>query len=295
MSIVVIGATGFLGRHLMPALPSDSIGLSSQDYDLACGGPLPDCDVLVIAGAVTDTRRCEDDPDTHAINVDGPLRIACALRNSPTKIVFLSSDYVFDGTAGPYSDQSPTTPTIAYGRHKAEVEARLPAANPNSLILRLSRLYGSTPGEFAFLEAIARSIPGKAATDQVFCPTHVDDVVRGLLALIEQDATGLLNLCAPEPWSRYDIACALAGDPADITPISLADLPGLAHWPRDTRMICSPLAESAVGEFRDVRDAIQILAPTGRPDVSPGQRPGIKWIEIDRAPTGRPETSSTEG
>jgi dTDP-4-dehydrorhamnose reductase len=256
MSILVIGATGFLGRHLMPALPPDSIGLSSQDFDLAKGGTLPDCDTLIIAGAVTDTRLCEEDPSTHAINVDGPLRIARELRNSPCKIVYFSSDYVFDGKAGPYSDQSPTSPSIAYGRHKAEVESRLPKAKPNSLILRLSRLYGSTPGEFAFINAIAKSIPGRAATDQVFCPTHVDDVVRGLLALLRQDATGLLNLCAPEAWSRYDIACALADDPADVTPISLAELPGLAHWPRDTRMTCSPLAESAVGEFRDVRNAI---------------------------------------
>lgn len=262
MRIVVIGATGFLGRHLMPLLPAGSIGLSSQDYDLAAGGALPDCDAVIIAGAITDTRRCEDDPSTHAINVEGPLRLARQLRGSSTKTVFLSSDYVFDGTAGPYTDQSASSPTIAYGRHKAEVESRLSEANPNSLILRLSRLYGMAPGEFAFLEAIARAIPGKAATDQVFCPTHVDDVARGLLALIQQDSTGLLNLCASEAWSRYDIACALATDPADVTPISLADLPGLAHWPRDTRMICSPLAESAIDGFRDVRDAISLARTT---------------------------------
>jgi dTDP-4-dehydrorhamnose reductase len=256
MSICLIGATGYVGRHLMPALPPGSIGLSSQDYDLAQGGALPDCDAVIIAGAVTDTPRCENDASTAAINVDGPLRIAEQFRGSPTKVVFLSSDYVFDGRTGPYTDQSPTSPTIAYGRHKAQVESRLGAINPNSLILRLSRLYGTAPGDGAFLDAIARSLPGKAATDQVFCPTHIDDVVRGIVALVASDARGLLNLCASVAWSRYNIARALASDPADVQATSMADLPGLAHWPRDTRMICSPLAESAVGQFRDLRDAI---------------------------------------
>ncbi|MFT5130610.1 MAG: dTDP-4-dehydrorhamnose reductase [Rhodothermales bacterium] len=277
MSVVLLGANGFVGRHLWPALEAahpGSLSYTRAEYDLRSGERLllpPDCRAVVVAAATTDTRRCEDAPDeTHTVNVAAPAALARQLAGTGVKLVTFSSDYVFDGLKPPYADTAMPSPTIVYGRQKAELESCLPGITDNCLILRLSRLYGTTKGEGAFLDAIARSIDAgqcRAATDQAFCPTYIGDVVRALLTLLADDQRGLFNLCAPRRWSRYDLAVRLAEasgrDPNTIEAMQLADLPGFSTWPRDTTMQCSSITARAAGSFLSVDQALSAIPHAG--------------------------------
>jgi len=229
----------------------------------------------ILCGGQTRIAACEDDPaGTRRVNVDGTLRLAEALSRLGLTVVWFSSDYVFDGAAALYSDDAPTSPLNEYGRQKAEVERRLPGVcGGDCLILRLGKVYGTTPGDGSLLAEMAALLCAgrevRAARDQIFCQVHVDDMAAAVLALQGslQDvaARGSLNLCAPGARSRLDIARLVAGTfgaPENLVrEISLDDL--REGFMRPKRVVLEPrrLREILPGlRFRSLEEAALELA-----------------------------------
>ena len=209
---------------------------------------------------------CERDPvGSSRVNVAGTLELARRLSGRGIVPVFLSSDYVFAGTdpAG-YADDSETNPTTEYGRQKAEVEAALAASGRPFTVLRLSKVFGLTRGDGTLLDEMAAKLTAggivSAATDQVFCPAWVGDVVRAAIAVQRAGLRGVVNLVPAEAWSRYDLAVELAkavgARESQVRPISLDDLPGVRR-PKCTKLIPTPAVPFA---FTPVRECIRRLA-----------------------------------
>lgn len=285
MKTAVVGATGYLGAAFHRAY--GALGTSRSrpgpglvPFDLAKPDLAPlrlretGHEAVLVASAMTGFKPCEDKKDlSRAVNVDGTLELARQCGREGLRVIFLSSDVVFAGDKGPYADDAATAPATEYGRQKAQVEKELPALAPKHLILRLSKVFGLAKGDGTLFDDMARSLsegkPVQAAEDHIFCPTEIGDLVRAALAVQASGANGLLNLCAPEYWSRYKMATALAGamgaDPGLVRKIRLYDLPGMAGRPRDTSMACSRLQKEVAPAFLPLQDCIERVAAHYRP------------------------------
>lgn len=285
----VVGASGFVGRHLWRAyrrVYPDCVGtaFSTRHPDFTLFDiRQPNLSALrleengygavLIASAKPNIAYCEQNRDAaHAVNVRGMLDLIRQVGRTRMQVIFLSSDYVFEGTAGGYSDEAVTRPTTEYGRQKVLVEKELPSLADNYLILRLSKIYGLEKGDRTLLDEIAdrlvRNETIRAATDQGFCPTCVHDLVRAILAIQARGLRGVVNVCSPERWSRYDVACAVARalevDPGRVRPVSLRDVPGMEGRPLDTSMTCPRLSREVGSSFTPLSVTVHQVAANWR-------------------------------
>src|ERR1700692_2736111 len=147
----IFGASGLLGKALIAQWRGDSVtGLSSSDVDIRNEKRV---DALVqeqrphwilLAAAYTDVDGCESNPElAFAVNRDGAMNVAKAAKMVGARLVFLSSEYVFDGTkTTPYETGDARNPQSVYGRSKAEAEIKLLELLPNCCIVRTSWLFG---------------------------------------------------------------------------------------------------------------------------------------------------------
>jgi dTDP-4-dehydrorhamnose reductase len=278
--MLLVGASGFLGsawRRYLVSAGIDTIGCSRHGgaglhaLDLAKPAPAviehaaqAGCRDLIVVAGITRVDVCEQDAAaSRAVNVDGTLALAELARSHGLRTVFTSSDYVFDGP-GPHAADEAPHPLTAYGQQKADVEQALMAHDDN-LVLRLSKLLA--PGEDrCLLTDIARTWGRgdryRAARDQRFNPTLRRDVIEVATTLVVSGASGLVHLCAPEVWSRWGIAQALASalgvDDALVGACDLNDLPGPAR-PVDTSMVPTAGLSPAAG-WSSLASAIDELA-----------------------------------
>jgi dTDP-4-dehydrorhamnose reductase len=186
--------------------------------------------VYCTAGA-TDVERCESDHAwAHAANHLGPLALARAAKSIP--FAFYSTDYVFDGAAGPYTETDPTHALSVYGQAKLDGEHAILDAHPNPLILRTTGVYGPDPQGKNFLYTLRRVIHAgntmRVPVDQFATPVHVEDLAAASIALVQGRHTGIFHLAGPEFLSRYDFslqACDILGLAIDqVQPLTTAEL-----------------------------------------------------------------------
>lgn len=277
MKTLIIGCRGYLGRHLYkrynPTIGThykEAPGALCLDLVSPCLDKLAiswdDYSYAIIASAITKIHYCEREPErTYAINVEGTLRLAEQLVARGIIPIFFSSTYVFDGTLSPYSETSKLTPLNEYGRQKAILEQELPlVCKGRYLILRIGKVYGTTRGDGTILDEIAnflsQGLPVRAAFDHVFSPLLIDDLIKGVYALQEQNCSGFYQLCEDEAWSRYDIACQVAAslnvDPALVEKISLDDLQGAVQRPKSTSMSNDKFKNAIKMSFSSLRSEI---------------------------------------
>jgi dTDP-4-dehydrorhamnose reductase len=284
----IIGGGGFLGSRLLAAhrrLYPDCIGTYHSQGHPKLDIFAPDLAPLnlvgtghkevIVAAAVVDVKRCEwNKEETRPGNVTGTLELLRQISSAGLKPVFISTDWVFRGDTGNYDDEAKPDPICGYGAQKAQVEAALPGVcGPRYLIVRLSKLFSlnkgdkSAPDQFAALLAQGKKV--RAARDQVFGPLLVGDAVKAILGLQRAGATGTVNICSSEVWSRLDMAYALAdalgADRRLIEPISLDDLGDGIRRPKNTFMICKRLNAVAPVDFTPMSQCIQRIAQNYKP------------------------------
>ena len=279
----IIGAGGFLGSRLMAAhrrLHPDCTGTyHSQGHpklDIFAPALAPlnlqgtGHQEVILAAAVVDVQKCEWNKEaTRPGNVTGTLELIRQIIGAGLKPIFISTDWVFRGDTGNYDDEAKPDPICGYGAQKAEVEAAIPGiCGPRHLIVRLSKLFSlkkgdkSAPDHFAALLAQGKTV--RAARDQVFGPLLVDDAVKAILGLQRAGATGTVNICSPEVWTRLEMAYALAdalgADRRLVEPISLDDLGDGIRRPKNTFMVCRRLNELAPVDFTPMSQCLQRIA-----------------------------------
>jgi dTDP-4-dehydrorhamnose reductase len=281
----VIGASGYIGRHLLDKYRTqypDCVGTSfSSDvldlipFDIRNPNIEPlnlertGHKAVIIASAKPNISYCENEPlKAYEVNVKGTLQLIKNLSATSLKIIFLSSDYVFDGIKGNFDDHHPTAPTTSYGRHKKIIEHEIRALTDNFLVIRLSKIYGLKKGDKTILDEAANLLQQNkqvlAASDQYFCPTYVGDLIQAIINIQEKDLTGYMNVCAPEIWSRFEMHTTLAQfmekDISLVKEINLHDLPEMKRRPLNTSMICSRLNQETQTQFVSFKDSISKVA-----------------------------------
>lgn len=239
------GAGGQLGAALAGTLEArghDAVLLDLDELDVTEGfaveavfrSAMPD--VVIHAAAWTDVDGCEGDPDrARAVIVEGTRNVV--LGAGKAFVIVISTDYVFDGTAGrPYVERDDPSPIQVYGACKAESEAEALRLSDGVAVARTAWLYGArtASGEPArnFVQAIlagATRGPLKVVGDQVGSPTATIDLAPALVDLAEARTAGIFHTVNPGSVSRADLARAalrFAGlDPGLVTEITTAEAP----------------------------------------------------------------------
>jgi len=234
MKAMIVGATGLLGKALMTEWGGDEvIGLGSKDVDIRDVGKVweavekvrPEC--IVLAAAYTDVDGCESHSDlAFAVNRDGPVHVAEAAKRIGARLLFLSSDYVFDGkNTSPYETGDTRNPQSVYGRSKAEAEVRLLEVLPECCIARTSWLFGT--GGKCFPDTILKLAASRPALDVVDdqrgCPTYSVDLSRAIIGLCRNQASGIVHVTNAGNCSWFEFAREIvksAGLGTEVCPVS---------------------------------------------------------------------------
>ncbi|ROQ36656.1 dTDP-4-dehydrorhamnose reductase [Frondihabitans sp. PhB188] len=237
MKYLVTGARGMLGTDLVEALfGRDVTVLGRSDLDVtdrdAVFAAVEGHDVVFNAAAYTKVDDAEEhEYEALAVNGVGVRLLAEATAEHGAKLVTISTDYVFDGTATePYDEYTPLDPLNAYGRTKAVGETAALAANPEgTYIVRTAWLYGQHGPNFAatMLKLAAGRDTVSVVDDQVGQPTWTADLAAQLVALVDADApAGVYHGTNSGRASWFDFARAVfseAGlDPERVLPTDSA-------------------------------------------------------------------------
>jgi dTDP-4-dehydrorhamnose reductase len=292
--ILVTGASGLLGASLVSLAQQqrrEVVGLYHRhsvhvDGVTLLGVDLADqaetCRVfqelrpsrVVHCAAATDVNWCEEYPEeAHRINVMVPAAIAEISSRSDTRLLYISTDSVFDGERGNYAETDTPGPVNAYARTKLQGEREVLRQNPEALIARVN-LYGwNAQNKLSLAEWVLKQltlgslVPG--FSDVVFCPILANDVAEVILELLDQNMTGLYHVVGSEPVSKYEFAKRVAStfgfDPGQVVPARVADAGLKAQRPRNTSLhtgkICAalgrPMPDVAAGlrRFAKLRES----------------------------------------
>jgi dTDP-4-dehydrorhamnose reductase len=227
---LVIGASGLVGREIRTQLlaSGDAHGTCHRhrEDDLA---PLDVTDpvalehlfdriaptVVFLCAAAADVDWCAANPDlSFAVNVSGPRSVSELCCRHGTQLVYLSTDYVYDGRDGPYAEEDLPNPVNVYGAHKWIAEREVLDRSPSALVLRTAVVYGARrypPDPVAgLITALRNGADVRASTQHWTTPTCVHDLGLGAIRLARAGATGVFHLAGPVVCSRYEFAVTVA-------------------------------------------------------------------------------------
>jgi dTDP-4-dehydrorhamnose reductase len=249
MRALILGAYGQLGRALQVATPADVEvwAYGADTLDITDGDAIEAClselrpDIVVNAAAYTAVDKAESDAETaRAVNATAVGTLAEGARRVGARFAHVSTDFVFDGTAGvPYSPDAEPSPLGVYGRTKLEGE-RL--AGPDALIVRTAWVYAPTGENFVrtMLRLMLERSEVRVVADQIGTPTYAPSLAAALWALLGKDVTGIYHYTDSGVASWYDFAVAIHEEARAIglltrtipvIPIATVDFPTAARRP----------------------------------------------------------------
>ena len=217
MRSTIFGATGMLGKALMRHHTSDQLtGLGSADADIrspeqvnrTLDATKPDW--IVLSAAYTDVDGCESNRElAQSVNTQGPINVANAAKRIGAKLLFVSTDYVFNGKKiSPYKADDPRDPINVYGKTKADAEIGVLNVLPEACIVRTSWLFG--PWGKCFPDTILKLAATRpeldVVDDQRGCPTYTFDLAEAIIKLCHLGAKGILHVTNAGVCSWFDFA-----------------------------------------------------------------------------------------
>jgi dTDP-4-dehydrorhamnose reductase len=257
MRVLVTGSNGLLGSKLLVAMSERAdlaplaLSRNARPLPLIPGVPYFSLDVtdeaalsrlfgeirpdaVIHTAAMTDVDGCERDPErAWILNVQGTRNVASACELIGASLVHLSSEYVFDGRAGPYVETDHPNALSVYGRTKLASEQAVAESCQRWVVARTTVLFGHVPAArrhfvLWLLGQLASGESVRIVDDQVGSPTLADNLAEMLLALATRGAQGIYHTVGASRLSRFEFARQVAEefgfDPAGVQPISTAEL-----------------------------------------------------------------------
>ncbi len=259
-TILLIGANGFLGTNILQAwkenqanvrdfvihasdvlnsnIPKEfqftPIDITNKDQVMKNISKIKP-DVVLLTAAMTDVDQNEINRDlAKKINTLGPKNVLEACKKINSKLVFLSTDFIFDGkkpVGESYTEEDLPNPMSFYGKTKLEAENAILESGIPFLICRTAVLYGWNPQKLNFITWILNELSQghelSIVTNQINNPTHVKNLAEILLKLIQKDATGIYHTAGARALKRYEMAVKCAEyfnyDKSLITPLDHID------------------------------------------------------------------------
>jgi dTDP-4-dehydrorhamnose reductase len=226
-------------------------------------------DEIINTAAFTNVDGAEREKElAWKINVEGIKNIARYAQAIDAHVVHISTDYVFDGKNGPYSETDKPNPISYYGRTKLASENELKVSGARFSVVRTNVLYGPAKyGRPDFVKWVVNSLRDgkeiKIVTDQFGNPTFIDDLVFGIDAIVERQAESTYNIGGKDFLTRFEFTIEIAEffelNRSLVKPIITADLNQLAARPLKSGLLISK-AENELGyNPHSITDALRIM------------------------------------
>ncbi|MFH1320708.1 MAG: SDR family oxidoreductase [Bacteroidota bacterium] len=230
MNILIIGASGLVGGNCLKYLSNktelnvtgtyfsykvnntvyfDTLKLNNpNNFDIEKFNP----DVIIHCGALTNVDYCEDhQEESHQKTVVSTQNAIGLSKKHDAKMIYLSTDYVFDGTEGPYDENAKVNPISMYGKHKLEAETIVLNELIGSIVIRITNVYGDEERKKNFIARIVDKIKEgeeldlKLPYDQYATPVNAYDVARAIYLLIKDNKHGIYNIASSDYVNRCQL------------------------------------------------------------------------------------------
>ena len=269
--VIIFGGSSYVGRHLIAKINPNNV-LFTYNKTTISGGVRFDSTVMDLEEVVdlnevnsavillgdTNPETCiEDVEKSENLNVRSIKRIINALSTYNIKVIFASSEFVYDGGTGNYIESDKTKPILLYGKQKLEIEHYIRKNISTHTILRFAKIYGSELDDktlfTSWLKLVELESNIVCADDQYFSPVHIDNVVDTILFAISNEMRGIFNLAGPVRKSRMELLLILIREinkiedcNENVLPCSIDDFDLNEKRPKDVSMNPSKLV-SATG------------------------------------------------
>jgi len=283
--ILVTGASGLLGskvaklaEHFFEVIPThntrsffkDSTKMDmTNEYEVSQVVVRMKPDLVMHVGAETKVDQCEKNrEEAWKVNAEGTRNVAAACGKIDAKLIYVSTDYVFDGGKGFYVESDEPNPVNYYGWTKLKGEQFVRENCQEYVIARTSVLYGwhSWKTNFAswVIESLRRGEPITVVNDHYNSPTLADNLAEVLLEMGKKDLSGVFHTAGSERINRYDFAVEIARnfdlDANMITPIKMSELKmWIAKRPRDSSLSIGKAQKQLETKFLNVPEGLKIM------------------------------------
>lgn len=236
--VLLIGGSGFIGQYLVKRLqemPQHQVsgtynsrtvqeeGCDWYRVDLTNEQELAEVfktvqpEAVALLSAMADVNGCEREPERATkVNFNGTKNVTSLCNNYGVKLVFLSTEYVFDGERGNYREEETPAPTTHYGQTKWEAEQAVSRCTSPWSIIRTSLVYGwpswadRTNLVTRVIDNLTEGRPAYGHTDQYRSPVYVEDLAQGIIKVMEEDYSGVFHLAGPDWASMGQFVNAVA-------------------------------------------------------------------------------------
>ena len=192
-------------------------------------------DVIVHCGALTHVDYCETHiEESYEKTVQSTINLIRLAKECKARMVYISTDYVFDGENGPYREDAPFNPLCVYSRHKLEAEQLVVNDSPESLVLRVTNVYGNELRGKNFVARIIdqcknkQKLTLKLPYDQYASPANAWDIARAMFVLLRDGKHGVYNIGGTDYMNRVELALRVLSyfpdAEYDLIPISTAEM-----------------------------------------------------------------------
>ena len=286
----MIGASGLVGAHLLRAFRElgEVVGTYHSHWQEGLE-PLDITDrqrvaaliqrlrpgVVLCPAAIPSVELCELQPEvTRRVNVEGMRNVIEAVGASGGCLVYFSSDYVFDGARGPYSEDDATRPINEYGRQKLECERLVEEKLRDFLVVRTSTVYGWEEQGKNFVMRLLREMGAgrevRVPCDQMGTPTYAPNLALAVRELVSVGHRGVYHVVGSERVDRYRLALMAAEvfglDSSLLVPVDTRTLGQAAPRPLDCTMRCDKaraVLQTPLLPARQGLEAMRAAAPAG--------------------------------
>lgn len=288
LKIFITGASGLLGSKIAELAVERGHDVYSSDisFEIKIGKPVSldiidrnltinkirniKPEVIIHSAALTDVDLCEREKQlAEKVNIEGARNIVQAAKTTDAFLVYISTDYVFDGGKGMYTELDDPKPINFYGYTKLEAERIITASELESVIARPSVIYGSKPARgkvnFALwvLDKLKKNEQASILVDQYVSPTLNTNLAQMLLEICERRLKGLIHLSGSTRISRYDFAIKLAKvfdlNLDLIKPTYMSQMSWLAKRPMDSSLDVSKASNILKIKPQKIDQAIKTL------------------------------------
>lgn len=214
-----------------------------KNFDIAAFAP----DVIVHCGAMTHVDKCETEPEeSFKQTVQSTINLVAVAKQCNARFVYISTDYVFDGKHGPYREDALVNPLSVYARHKLEAEQLSLNELTNTLVLRVTNVYGNEARGKNFVARIVdqarnnQKLTLKLPYDQYASPTNAWDIARAMFVLLRDSKSGIYHIGSTDYMNRVELALTV-----------LKYFPNAEYEliPMDTATLNQPAARPLLGGF----------------------------------------------
>lgn len=227
MKVFIIGASGLVGSHCLNVFKSNKVEVIGTHFtyvvnDTIYFNPLDDkCidymqefkpDVIIHCGALTNVDYCEENiNESYRLTVESTKKIVDYCSFNDCKLVYFSTDYVFDGFDGPYKEIALVQPINVYGMHKLRAET-LVTQLKNYIIARITNVYGEEERNKNFISRLIIVLNSnekkeiKLPIDQFATPVYAGDVAKMIYLLVQNNKNGIYNLSSNDYYNRFSLA-----------------------------------------------------------------------------------------